>query len=1262
MCFNRKSQRRCKGLSLLLASVIFMNSFAMNAWAVEKIKFGAIEYEGIEETETSVPAYGEAEESEMSVYGETEESEMPTYGETEKAERAMFDNGRIVEPRALTYIYGDIDGDGDIAVFDALEALRAVVRILALDELQQVVADVDANERIEAADALLILQYCVKLVTQFPAEGTSGLRIYTDNFIFDSTDECYYVNDVMDTISGSLRMLVPVKAFYWTITDENKTVVASSDLEPKKKWEAENVGFIVGKNYFTITVEYEDGVIVTESICVYNLVEENMEKLSLDYGDTDGDGVLNYLEELHGTDSTKADTDEDMLDDYQEIAVFGTDPLNMDSDGDGIYDSQEDFDEDGVINSVEIELGSEPFNRDTDGDGLLDGKEVEIGTDIFSVDTDLDNGSDGWEIENGFDPLVTDESFDMRITSEMSGNVTASVEVSLTGQQAQTVVVEARDDDDIINSRIPGYIGKACDVSVEGDFSSADISFSIPKEYQELPRNEFDPVIYYYNEETQLLEAQETRFENGTATATVTHFSTYILLNRVEFDKVWEKEIKLEDDTEDGIAATIDIAFVIDYSASMSNNDPNGIRKELTKSFISKLREDTDRASVIKFAAYATTLVPMSYDKEMLCNAVDGIVNNGGSSCDSEAGTNGSDGLKSALDTLEDSKAGHQYIVFLTDGEDTTTSYDYDELTAEAASKGIVIYTIGLGEANESLLQFIASSTGGKYYYTTSGEIEDDSQDGLDYVFEQIQDETIDRQLDSNKDGISDYYTKLMCDGMLTMGTGTCLFPLGSYEKVQQTDDYDGDGLKNGEEVTIATAGEKVYMKVRSFPNSLDSDYDTHSDYEEVKTYGTHPLTANSIIDKKDVEWLTDSEQFVSDKYKDFYDNKYYGWAERGSVWIGNNIFGTEYDVEMLYQSILVEYFEQLNKELEKDIEMQNAMELARSLTEQVVGALDQYYGEIADKGDDYQKMLDDTYEMVKRYEGSWLNRSSNGFESVEDYYKYCDELYDTYRKASNEAAELEDKLALSHKMETKSKVTSKIGFVLTAADIAIDFKDAFDEYVSFVTNMETIQQNIYILDVLIENSEEDKLVEAAENMRSMLNDKLEDSLQCFFESPHFRAEVASTGGKFLHELLGAIPYVKYAELFVSVSDFVFNLSGVAKECSRLYAISTWADLLAGHYEEYLSTNNKLLLNEFWRDYTNPGTTVKRLTDLAVMRFCAERQMKAADYENTFLMEWLFTKIMYKVSECDANCTKVEELVSKYQGQRIKMCKVGEQN
>lgn len=65
-----------------------------------------------------------------------------------------------------------------------------------------------------------------------------------------------------------------------------------------------------------------------------------------------------------------------------------------------------DSDHDGLTDSQEKTLGTDPFKADTDGEGLTDGDEVLIWkTDPLNPDTDGDGYSDGLEVKGGFNPL-----------------------------------------------------------------------------------------------------------------------------------------------------------------------------------------------------------------------------------------------------------------------------------------------------------------------------------------------------------------------------------------------------------------------------------------------------------------------------------------------------------------------------------------------------------------------------------------------------------------------------------------------------------------------------------------------------------------------------------------------------------------------------------------------------------------------------------------------------------------------------------------
>jgi gliding motility-associated-like protein len=121
---------------------------------------------------------------------------------------------------------------------------------------------------------------------------------------------------------------------------------------------------------------------ITEDTSGMNILQpENIVAFFIiDNPDLDGDGITN--------------TDE---------GTIGTDPANPDTDGDGINDGTEVTNGSDPLNPCSPNLSS--ANCDSDGDGITNPNEGLIGTDPNNPDTDSDGVSDGTEVTNSSDPL-----------------------------------------------------------------------------------------------------------------------------------------------------------------------------------------------------------------------------------------------------------------------------------------------------------------------------------------------------------------------------------------------------------------------------------------------------------------------------------------------------------------------------------------------------------------------------------------------------------------------------------------------------------------------------------------------------------------------------------------------------------------------------------------------------------------------------------------------------------------------------------------
>jgi hypothetical protein len=123
------------------------------------------------------------------------------------------------------------------------------------------------------------------------------------------------------------------------------------------------------------------------------------------------------------------DEDNDQLTNRYEF-VLGFAPSNADSLGKGRGDYAEalslftaapyltgwlsDLDQDGLPNTEEIRIGSNPFVADTNQDGIPDGLSVAVGIDPASLDIDGDGISNASEILRGTSPWEADTDGDGR--------------------------------------------------------------------------------------------------------------------------------------------------------------------------------------------------------------------------------------------------------------------------------------------------------------------------------------------------------------------------------------------------------------------------------------------------------------------------------------------------------------------------------------------------------------------------------------------------------------------------------------------------------------------------------------------------------------------------------------------------------------------------------------------------------------------------------------------------------------------------------
>lgn len=158
----------------------------------------------------------------------------------------------------------------------------------------------------------------------------------------------------------------------------------------------------------------------------------------------------------------------------------------------------------------------------------------------------------------------------------------------------------------------------------------------------------------------------------------------------------------------------LDVVLVIDRSGSMAGQ-PIVDAKAASKEFIGNLVSNS-KVGIVSFATsstvdYGMTTLNVYNNRLPINNKIDSMIANGYTAM--------GDGMTDANNLLiNNGRSGAKKVmVVLTDGETNRGSNPEDAIPV-SNENDIIIYTIGLGDVDESLLSYIASETGGKYYYT----------------------------------------------------------------------------------------------------------------------------------------------------------------------------------------------------------------------------------------------------------------------------------------------------------------------------------------------------------------------------------------------------------------------------------------------------------------------------------------------------------------------------------------------------------------
>lgn len=815
-------------------------------------------------------------------------------------------------------------------------------------------------------------------------------------------------------------------------------------------------------------------------------------------------------------------------------------------------DPDADDDNDGISNAQEDIFKTNPDNPDSDFDGLNDYEEIYIyNTNPTNSDSDGDGASDSWELNHGCNPLEYNASFNMSCSyGEVceATPVAAKVEVEATDVDVNSLKINRVNayDNPFITPSIAGYLGDAYDFSINGNFNYADITFEYDTLLGKLS-DSFQPRIYYFNDENKMFEKlQDQKIEEGKVTARTSHFSTYVLLNEVDFDAVWKADIKPESQyTEHD---TLNVIFTVDLSDSMYGNNKLNVSRDSIRTFVNALDEN-DMAGLVTFTNQASQQCTLTTDKEQLLKRL---------SVMSEDGylTAISVGLKASLQlySFYPNIHGKKIIVLITGGYDEPSRpYEeyYKPLVEQAKKAGIAIYSLGIETIDKKLLKKISDETGGKYYEVTTTEEISASMDA-------IREEYIKKNKDSNKDGISDYYTELIKNGQIVLSNGSKQFAnidLNYNQSGELSADYDGDGLLNGEEIEIIDDGTVPYIVMHSNPLLQHSDGDGINDCEEVRR-GSDPMIYS--YDSAAIDYLLDDKFYNhANVAKELRDNPAIGALNNYSALIFNVWGRTD-----IYEDVLVDYY--CTYVTADSIDAQKNNEEKRLW----IDVLNQYLANLqqaADNGIDVYREIKNINLVIDA-----VNGADNKKLLDMNFYNRVSELIVSINNISEDATKIRSEVngnqyivryldisevrkLVGTGLDKVDKVTDAMPYVGYGLDVVDTIADA----AMIHANQRAIQDNLDALDYIINNDSDTYMRTAASSVRNqVVGNYINKTLECIKEAVG----------------MAIISYIKklaennvYYVIATAIRDIFDIVTGISEDVRQEFRINTYYSIASAY-------------------------------------------------------------------------------------------------
>lgn len=144
-------------------------------------EFGSISMEKVQDNSPvlinskSIDGYALNIEPDTLAYGTTYDVTVPVNSVTALSDNTITLESDFIFSFTTSFQIGDVVGNGQVDVGDAIAVLRHIVDIINIEDSYGsealIRADVDGDGNVDVSDALLILRYIVGIITEFPVDS-----------------------------------------------------------------------------------------------------------------------------------------------------------------------------------------------------------------------------------------------------------------------------------------------------------------------------------------------------------------------------------------------------------------------------------------------------------------------------------------------------------------------------------------------------------------------------------------------------------------------------------------------------------------------------------------------------------------------------------------------------------------------------------------------------------------------------------------------------------------------------------------------------------------------------------------------------------------------------------------------------------------------------------------------------------------------------------------------------------------------------------